>query len=47
MMSHKESLSKFKKSEIISSIFTGYSTMRLEINYNKKKLKTHKHMEHK
>ena len=43
MMGHKESLSKFKKIEIISSIFTGYNTMRLEINYNKKTENTQTH----
>ena len=33
---HKSSLSKFKKIEIISSIFSDHSTMRLEINYREK-----------
>ena len=37
---HKSSLGKFKKTEIISSIFSNHNTMRLEINYKKKK--THK-----
>ena len=32
-MGHKSSLSKFKKIEIISSIFSDYNAMRLEINY--------------
>ena len=36
MLGHKTNLSKFKKTEIISSIFSGYNTMRLEINYKKK-----------
>ena len=40
-MGHKSNLSKFKKIEIISSIFSDHSAMRLDINYNKK----HKHME--
>ena len=44
MLGHKMSLSKFKKIEIISSIFSYHNTMRLEINY-KKKTKKHKHME--
>ena len=35
-MGHKSSLSKFKKIEIISSIFSDHNTMRLEINYKKK-----------
>ena len=36
MLGHKKSLSKFKKTEIISSIFSKHSTMRPEINYKKK-----------
>ena len=36
VLGHKESLSKFKKIEIISSIFSDHNTMRLEINYKKK-----------
>ena len=44
MLGHKTSLSKFKKTEIISSIFFYHNTMRLEINY-KKKYKKHKHVE--
>ena len=35
---HKSNLSKFKKTEIISSIFSDHNTMRLDINYRKKKL---------
>ena len=38
MLGHKVSLSKFKKIEIISSIFSDHNAMRLEINYKKKKL---------
>ena len=30
---HKSNLSKFKKTEIISSIFSDHNTMRLHINY--------------
>ena len=33
---HKSNLSKFKKIEIISSIFSNHNTMRLDINYKKK-----------
>ena len=33
ILGHKSSLSKFKKIEIISNIFSNHSTMRLEINY--------------
>ena len=36
-MGHKSSLSKFKKIEIISSIFSDHNTIRLEIIYRKKK----------
>ena len=37
ILGHKSSLSKFKKIEIISSIFSDHNTMRLEINYRGKK----------
>ena len=33
---HKSNLSKFKKTEIIASIFSDHNTMRLNINYKKK-----------
>ena len=33
---HKSNLRKFKKIEIISSIFSDHSTMRLDISYKKK-----------
>ena len=33
---HKSNLSKFKKIEIISSIFSNHNSMRLDINYKKK-----------
>ena len=35
---HEASLGEFKKTEIISSIFSDHNTMRLKINYRKKKL---------
>ena len=35
MLGHQASLGKFKKTEIISSIFYNNSTMRLEIKYKK------------
>ena len=38
MLGLKASLGKFKKIEIISSIFSNHSTMRLEINYKGEKL---------
>ena len=37
MLGHKASLSKFKKIEIISSIFSDHNAMKLEINYREKK----------
>ena len=39
ILSHKSNLSKFKKTEIISSIFSNHNAMRLDINYKKKKTK--------
>ena len=33
ILGHKSNLSKFKKIEIISSIFSHHNTMKLEINY--------------
>ena len=36
ILGHKSSLGKFKKIEIISSIFSDHNTMRLDINYKKK-----------
>ena len=37
ILGHKSNLSKFKKIEIISSIFSNHDGMRLGINYKKKK----------
>ena len=37
ILGHKSNLSKFKKIEIISSIFSNHNTMRLGISYKKKK----------
>ena len=47
IMGQKSNLSKFKKIEIVSSIFSDHNAMRLAINYRgkKKKRKKHKHME--
>ena len=39
ILGHKSSLGKFKKIEIISSIFSDHSAMRLDINYRKKSVK--------
>ena len=43
ILGHKSNLSKFKKTEIISSIFSDHSTMKLDINYKKKLQKTETH----
>ena len=45
ILCHKSSLSKFKKIEIISGIFSDHNPMRLEVNYRGKKCKKYKHME--
>ena len=37
ILGHKSNLSKFKKIEIISRIFSDHNAMRLDINYKKKK----------
>ena len=37
VLGHKSNLSKFKKIEIVSSIFSDHNAMRLDINYKKKK----------
>ena len=43
---HKSNLSKFKKIEILSNIFSDHNAMRLAINYKEKKnCKKHKNME--
>ena len=36
ILGHKSNFSKFKKTEIISSIFSNHNAMRLDINYKKK-----------
>ena len=45
MMGDKASLSKFKKIEIISSIFSKHNAVRVEINYKEKNWEKHKHVE--
>ena len=48
ILGHKPSTDKFKKTEIIPSIFSEHNAMRLEINYKgvkKKNYKKHKHVE--
>ena len=37
ILGHKSNISKLRKIEIISSIFSDHNAMRLDINYNKKK----------
>ena len=44
ILGHKLNLSKFKKIELRSSIFSDHNAMRVGINYKKKKCKKHKHM---
>ena len=39
ILGYKSSLGKFKKTEIVSSIFSNHNTMRLGINYRKKSVK--------
>ena len=39
ILGHKSSLSKLKKNEIISSIFSDHNAMRLEMNYREKNVK--------
>ena len=39
LFGHTSSLGKFKKIEIVSSIFSDHNTMRLDINYRKKTVK--------
>ena len=45
ILGYKSNLSKFKKIEIVSSVFSDHNTMRLGINYKGKNCKKHKHME--
>ena len=39
ILGHKSNLGKFKKIEIVSSIFSNHNAMRLPINYRKKSVK--------
>ena len=45
ILGHKSSFGKFKNTEIISTIFSDHNAVRLDINYKKKSVKKHKHME--
>ena len=37
ILGYKSSISDFKKTEIISRIFSGHNAVRLDVNYRKKK----------
>ena len=39
ILGHKSSLGKFKKTEIISSIFSDHNAVRLDVNYRTKTIK--------
>ena len=39
ILGHKSSLDKFKKIEIVSSIFSDHNALRLDINYRKKSVR--------
>ena len=43
MLGHKASLGKFKKTEIVSSIFSNHNAMKLGINYRKRSVKKQTH----
>ena len=45
MVGHKARLSKFRRIEIISSIFSNHNAMRLKVNHKKKNCKIHRHVE--
>ena len=42
IMGHKSSGGKFKKTEIISSIFSDHNAVRLDVNYREKSVKNTK-----
>ena len=45
ILGHKSNLSKFKKTEIVPSIFSDHNALRIDINHKEKNCKKHKHME--
>ena len=45
ILGQKSSLGKFKKIDIVSSIFSEQNAIRLDTNYRKNNCKKHKHME--
>ena len=46
ILGHKSNISRFRKIEIISNVYSNHNAIKLDINYKKKKnCKKHKHME--
>ena len=45
ILGHKSNLSKFKKTEIVSSIFSDHSAIRLRYQFQENNQKKHKHVE--
>ena len=45
ILGHKSNLSKFKRIEIVSSIFSDHNAMRLDISYKKKTVRNTNNME--
>ena len=45
ILGHKSNFGKFKKTEVVPSIFSDHNTIRLDSNYRKKNCKGNKHME--
>ena len=47
ILGHKSNVSRFRKIEIISNVYSNHNALRLDINYRggKKNCKKHKHME--
>ena len=46
ILGHKYSLGKFKKIEIIPSIFSDHNAVRLDVNYRKKKKQNYEKYKH-
>ena len=46
-LGHKMSFGEFKKTEILSNIFSYYSNTILEVNYKKTNSKNHEHVQDK
>ena len=44
ILGHKSNLSKFKKMEIVSNLFSNHNAMRLDINYKKNTVRNHRHI---